>query len=334
VPVEVFEAEQTEFRRTIAAVGSLESPGTALVVGEESGVAEAVDVPEGQRVSKRHVLVRLEDTRARAAVTVARARLREAEDQLRRLQELDEANISAEAELDRAEAARDAAAGTLEEAEFRLRKTEIRAPFGGLLGLRQANPGQYLEPGDPVVTLTRTDPLRLRFAVAEAEAPEVATGQEVVGQVGRCGARFEGRVDAVDAAVDPVTRTLRVQARVPNPLAALRPGMSARVRLVVGTVPDAVVVPREALVRQGSRHVVYVLDEEDRAQRRDVTPGQFYMDRVRILSGVVAGDLVVTAGQQKLQPGAPTRPSPWTPTTNPNLTLGQEQGDCVVEAAS
>ncbi len=331
VAVQVFEAERTQFRRTLAAVGSLESPETAVVVAEQDGVVEGLDIPEGRRVPKGHVLVRLEDTRARSAVTVTRARLREVEDRLRRLRELDLAQISAEAELDQAEAERDAAAGALEEAEFRLRKTEVRAPFAGLLGLRQVNPGQYLEPGDPVVTLTRTDPLRLRFAVAESESPEVRAGQEVVGQVGRCGPRFEGRVDAVDTAVDPVTRTLRVQARVANPQGVLRPGMSARVRLVVGTVPDAVIVPREAVVRQGTKHLVYVIDGEGRAEPREVSLGQFYVDRVHVRSGVAGGDRVVTAGQQKLQPGSPTRAEPWTPTTNPNLSLGQEQGDCAAE---
>jgi membrane fusion protein (multidrug efflux system) len=334
VAVQVFEAERTEFRRTVAAVGSLESPETALVVTEQDGVVVALDIPEGRRVAKGHVLVRLEDTRARAAVTVARARLREVEDRLRRLRELDLADISSEAELDQAEAERDAAAGTLEEAEFRLLKTEVRAPFAGLLGLRQASRGQYLEPGDPVVTLTRTDPLRLRFAVAEAQAVEVETAQVVVGQVGRCGPRFEGRVDALDTAVDPVTRTLQVQARVSNPQGTMRPGMSARVRLVVGVVPDAIVAPREAIVRQGTKHLMYVIDGEDRAEAREVSLGQFYVDRVHVRQGIQAGDRVVTAGQQKLQPGIPTRPEPWTPTTNPNLSLGQGQGDCVVEAGS
>jgi membrane fusion protein (multidrug efflux system) len=109
---------------------------------------------------------------------------------------------------------------------------------------------------------------------------------------------------------------------VPNEDGRLLPGMAVRVRLVVGTIPDAVVIPQEAIIRQGTKHLVYVLDDEDRARQREVTLGTFFVDGVHVPAGVDAGDRVVVAGHQKLRPGAPTRLQPYEPTENPNLELG------------
>jgi membrane fusion protein (multidrug efflux system) len=98
--------------------------------------------------------------------------------------------------------------------------------------------------------------------------------------------------------------------------------MAVRVRLVVATIPDAVVIPQEAIIRQGTKHLVYVLDDEDLARQRAVTLGTFFVDGVHVPAGVDPGDRVVVAGHQKLRPGAPARPEPHEPTENPNLERG------------
>jgi multidrug efflux pump subunit AcrA (membrane-fusion protein) len=114
-----------------------------------------------------------------------------------------------------------------------------------------------------------------------------------------------------------------VQAALVGGDAALRPGMAVRVRLLVEQLPDAILLPQEAVVRQGTRYVVYVLDEQGHAQPRPLTLGEFFVDGVRVESGVAAGERVVVSGQQKLQPGSPVEARPWEPTRNPNVELGR-----------
>ncbi len=330
IAVQVVTATARELPRTLAAVGSLESPETTTVASEISGTAVAIDIPEGRYVKAGHLLARLDDAEAKATLSIARARLRNAEARLARLRSLRESKVSSEQALDDAVAEFDAAQGAVDEAETRLLKTKIRAPFDGILGLRQVNQGQYLDSGSPVVEITQVDPLELEFGLPQRHAADIEVDQVVLGTVGQCGQRFEARVDAIDPRVDPGTRAVRLQAVVPNEEGRLLPGMAVRVRLVVGTIPDAVVIPQEAIIRQGTKHLAYVLDEQDRARQREVTLGTFFVDGVHVPGGVDPGDRVVVAGHQKLRPGAPTRPQPYEPTENPNLALGWfgPEADC------
>jgi membrane fusion protein (multidrug efflux system) len=281
-------------------------------------------------VAAGHLLARVDDAEARAALSVARARLTNSEARLRRLRSLRASRVSSEQALDDAVAEFDAARGEVDEAETRLRKTEIRAPFAGILGLRLVNQGQYLDPGDPIVEITQVDPLEIEFGLPQRHSGELELGQVVLGTVGQCGQRFEARVDAIDPRVDPATRAVRLQAAVPNPDGKLLPGMAVRLRLIVGAIPDAVVIPQEAIIRQGTKHRVFVVDAEGRARERDVTLGTFFVDGVHVRAGVVVGDTVVVAGHQKLQAGTPTDARPYQPTENPNLELGWfgPGGDC------
>ena len=330
VVVQVVTAMASELPRTLAAVGSLQSPETTVVASEIAGTTVAIDIPEGRHVMAGYLLARVDDAEARAALSVAHARLTNARARLERLRLLRASSVSSEQALDDAVAEFDGAQGEVDEAETRLRKTEIRAPFAGILGLRQVNQGQYLDPGAPIVEITQVDPLELEFGLPQRHASELELDQVVLGTVGQCGQRFEARVDAIEPRVDPTTRAVRLQATVPNPDGKLLPGMAVRVRLVVGAIPNAVVVPQEAIIRQGTKHRVYVVDEEGRARERDVTLGSFFVDGVHVRAGVDVGDTVIVAGHQKLRAGAPTSRKPYQPTQNPNLELGWfgPDGDC------
>jgi RND family efflux transporter MFP subunit len=141
--------------------------------------------------------------------------------------------------------------------------------------------------------------------------------------VGRCELRFEGVVTAVDPRVDPRTRMVGLRAGVTKTSGELVPGMAVRVRLVVAELPAAIVLPQEAIVRQGTKHVVYTLDAKNVAEMNDVTLGEFFLDGVHVTSGITTGQSVVVAGQQKLRPGGMATPSPWQPTVNPNVNVGR-----------
>ena len=168
----------------------------------------------------------------------------------------------------------------------------------------------------------------------QSDRPVLAPQQTVIGVVGRCGPRFEGRVVAIDPRVAPATRSVQLRARVPNRDGELYPGMAVRVRLIVGEIPGALVVPQEAVVRQGTKHMVYVVDGAGLAQPHEVELGQFFVDGVHVRSGIAPGARIVVAGQQKLRPGSPIREVPYQPTQNPNLDLGRfgPLADCQAES--
>jgi len=321
-PIRIVTASARAIPSTIDTVGTLASPEPTVVAAEVPGAVTYVDIAEGQRVESGHVLARIDDAELRARVAESRARFRQAKDRLRRVRSLREQGVASDEALDDALAGHDAAQAALEAAETRLYKSQIRAPFDGVLGLRQASIGQYLEVGDPLVRLTQVDPLELVFAVPQRHATRVAVGQPVYGVIGRCEGRFESVVSAIAPRLDVATRMLRLEAKLPNPDGVFAPGMAVRVRLVVDEIPAAIVVPQEAIVLQGTKHLVYVVNGDNTAHQREVALGEYFSDGVHVVRGVADGDVVVVAGHQKLWPGAVTQPEPWRDTQNPLLELG------------
>ena len=322
MPVHVAKTAPRALPRTVSSVGGLESPEMTTVASEIAGTVVALDVPEGRRVDAGHVVLRLDDAEARAAVSVTRARLTNARERLARVQQLFGQGVASQQQLDDARSEFDAASGAHREASTRLVKHVIRAPYPGQLGMRQIDLGDYVRPGDPIVEISDTTALELRFSVPQHHVGEVAAGQTVLGIVGRCGPRFEGTVIAVDPRVDPNTRMVGIRAAVPNTAGDLHPGMAVRIRLLVAERPDAIVVPQEAIVRRGTKHLVFVVDEGGRAHPREVSIGEYFVDGVHVTSGLGAGETVVLAGQQKLRPGVAVQPVPHEPLQNPNVSVG------------
>lgn len=330
VVVQAVTLEPSEIARTLSAVGSLESPATTQISAEFAGTVVFLDIPEGQAVPEGHVLARLDNRRAGAAVTIAGARHANARERLARLRRLHAKNVISQQELDDAVAELDAAEGALADAETALGKTAVRAPFAGILSLRQVSLGAYVEAGAPLVRLTQIEPLKLIVSVPERHLAQLHAGQTVRGVAGTCENRFEGSIDVIDPYVDPATRSVRVQAIVSNRDGALRPGMAAAVKLEVGRVPDALLVPQEAIVRQGTRTIVYAIDGEGSALPQEVELGEFFADRVEVVRGLEAGQTIVAVGHQKLRPGVKLAAEAYRPVENPNLALGSSRtlGEC------
>ena len=323
MPVHTQRVSPRALPQTISSVGGLESPEMTTVSSEIAGTVVELNLPEGENVEAGHVVLRLDNTEARASVKVTRARLKNARDRLARMRQLSEKGVVSKQQLDDANSSFDAADGAHREAKTRLAKHVMRAPYPGTLGMRQVDLGDYVEPGDPVVEISDTASLELRFSLAQRFVSQIQKGQVVLGIVGRCGPRFEGVVIAVDPRVDPRTRMLRIRAAVSNDDEALRPGMAVRVRLVVATLPDALVVPQEAIVRQGTKHLVFVVDDESKAQTREVSVGEYFVDGAHITKGLESGDQVVLAGQQKLRLGSLVKPLPYEESVNPNVDVGR-----------
>jgi membrane fusion protein (multidrug efflux system) len=186
--------------------------------------------------------------------------------------------------------------------DAQLVKTEIRAPFSGIVGLRYVSPGSYLSSQTRIASLSDLDPIKLDFTVPEKYSGLLGVGDEVSFSVDGSQRSFTGTVYAVEPGVDPATRALRLRARCPNPDGALVPGAFANVDLVLRSVEDALTVPSIAVIPELGGKKVFVV-EAGVAQPRSVETGIRTETLVQITSGLRTGDLVITSGLLQLQPG-------------------------------
>lgn len=307
--VNVVTVELHHLTRTLAAVGSVESERMARLAAESSGRVVQVSIPQGEEVDEGHLLVQLDDSTERANLSIAQAVYELARKRLDRVRTLHMKNIVGQQELDEAIAAVKESEGRVAQARAAVDKTRITAPFAGRVGLSEVDPGDYLRVGDFVVRLTQVDPVTVRFSISERFLPRIAVGQPVKVIYGDCLGQIEGTVKAIEPSVDMATRAVELKAEIPNPEGVLRDGMSAIVRVQIDE-GEGIVVPQQAVVRtiQGPR--IYIVTAEKTAEIRKVRLGRYTTEWVEVVEGINAGETVITAGYQKLGPGAPVDPQP------------------------
>ena len=212
--------------------------------------------------------------------------------------------------MDNLEREYDIARARLRAVESRLADRLIRAPFDSVVGLRQISVGTLLTPGTAVATLHDDSRMKLDFSVAELQLSKIAPGQPVIARSRAYpGTVFEGEVSVVDNEVDPVTRSIRVRAILPNPDHLLRPGMLMTVE-VAASQRQALVIPEEALLPQGGQQFVMLAVDGDAglvAEKRQVRIGQRQPGQVEITDGLEAGERVITHGNFRVQAGQAVR---------------------------
>jgi membrane fusion protein (multidrug efflux system) len=318
--VEVSRVAAVALPQTITAVGSLRSDESVTLRPEIAGRITAILFDEGRPVAKGDLLVRLDQSVTQAEVRQARANLTLARAKYERAVDLAGRNFISGQAKDEARNILEIAASALALAEARLRKTEIRAPFSGIIGLRAVSAGDYVREGQDMVSLQAIDPLKVDFRVPETFLTQVAVGQSVeVALDALPGKSYEGRVFAVDPLVDAAGRAIVIRAQVRNQDTAMRPGMFARVTLITREQKDTLVVPEQALMPQGTEQFVFrVVDS--RAERIKVTTGQRRDGKVEIVAGLARDDIVVIAGQLKLRDGVLVRAANAGANGNPAAT--------------
>ena len=305
VLVEAVAATTASMPQMITAVGSLRSDESVTLRPEVAGRVVAIGFEEGRPVAKNVVLVKLDPAINAAEVLQAKANLTLAKSKYDRAVDLQkqgfisgQARDEAENNLKVMEAAEALAAA-------HLAKTEIRAPFSGIIGLRSVSIGDYVKEGQDMVNLESIDPLKVDFRVPEIYLKQVQVGQTLeVNLDALPGKTYQGKVTAINPLVDAAGRAIVIRALVKNQDTALRPGMFARVKLLTREALDALVLPEQALVPQGEDQYVFrVVD--GKAVRTKVEVGQRRDSRVEILKGVAPGDTIVIAGQLKIRDGTP-----------------------------
>ena len=301
------EAKEISFPLTVEALGTTRANESVEIRPLVSQRIVTISFLEGERVEAGRVLVELQSAEARADVASARATLAESVNQLRRARQLYETKAVSASELDQRITRRDADRAAVDASEARLADTRVRAPFAGVLGLRQVSLGSYVTPSTVITTLDDTDTIKLDFAVPETAIAQLEVGLPISARSAAWpDASFEGKVASIDTRVDPVSRTLTVRALIPNERGRLRPGMFLTVELMREDV-TALVVPEGAIVPERSRQYVLVIGEGNEIERREVRTGRRRPGLVEVTGGLAAGEIVVVEGTQKARPGRPVR---------------------------
>jgi membrane fusion protein (multidrug efflux system) len=292
----------------VSAIGTLRPNEEVQIRSELSGRVDTLAFREGTRVARGDLLLKINDEELRARLALATARLAIAKEEAGRQERLFADSLTSARDLNNA--LNETAAAEAEAALIRaqLGKAEIRAPFDGVVGLRNASPGMLVRPGDVIATLDDVSQIKLDFTVPEGYLAAVAPGARLEATAAAFpGEVFVGEVTQIDSRVDPVTRSATVRAIIDNDDRRLIPGMLMIVE-VVRELRDSPAVPELAVTRQADLAFVYVVEEGERGavvSRRDVVTGARRDGMVEITDGLKLGERVVSKGVHRLRAGAP-----------------------------
>ncbi len=290
--------------RVYEGVGSAQAWESIEVTAKETGVIETIHFAQGQKVKAKQLLLSLDTTELRAEVAVAQAQHDQAMLEAKRAKRLIKTKSISFEEHDRLLAELRAAQARLQAAQARLQDAIIRAPFAGVVGLRETSPGALIEPGMLITTLDDISKIKVLFSVPEVYLAKLKVGLPLTATTAAyAGSTFSGSITAIDSRLDAQTRSIRVIAELPNTTGQLKPGLFMTLKLPLDEKQNAVLVPEEALFSQGRKQFVYKLDNNT-AVLQEVNIGQRLVGKVEILSGLNLGEQVAIEGVQKLSDGA------------------------------
>jgi RND family efflux transporter MFP subunit len=311
--VETAVASAGPLPRSITAVGSLRAVRQVTLTPEVGGRVIAIHFHGGGRIAAEMPVVDLYSKPQQAELAQNRAEETLARLQLRRSTELIRHNASSQAEVESYQAAFDRAGALVAASEAAIAQRTVRAPFSGVLGVRNVDLGQYLNPGDAIATLTDLNELFVDFAVPQRYLNDILVGQTVeVAADAIVERRFTATLETVEPQIDRSTRNVVLRARIANNEQQLRPGLYVTATLSVAPEKDVVTVPETAVVANASTKTVFAIrdigvDGEGHVEQVVVETGRRVDNRVAILSGLTDGDVVVTSGQLRLSPSLRVR---------------------------
>jgi len=310
VGVETAKVSASGFQDDVAAVGSLKSNESVVLRPEIAGRIAAIHLREGMPAAKGAVLVALDAATQAAELRQAEANLALSQANFKRTEDLYQKKFVAERARDEAAANLKVLEAAVALAQAKLQKTQIRAPFAGIVGIRNVSVGDYVKEGQELINIEDIGSLKVDFRLPESYLSRLQKGQAVeLSSDALPGQTFKGVLDAIDPLLDASGRAISLRARLANPDLKLRPGMFVRVRLAFGGERQGLSVPEEALVPAGNDNFVFRV-AAGKAQRVMVKIGQRRGATVEIAEGLKVGDEVVTAGQLKLRDGVPVKAVP------------------------
>lgn len=319
MPVETVEVRITDSEQLLQAVGTLASNEAVMVVAEIPGRIEKISFQEGKAINQGQLLIKLDDSVLKAEFDRAEAGRALSEKNYQRSEALFKDNAISEIERDEAYAKWQLDEATTRLAKAQLDKTVIKTPFAGTLGLRNVSVGDYIQPGQPLVNLEDVAQLKVNFSVPEKYSALVKVDQRFTVTTDAHGDRvFAGEVYAINPLVEEKSRSLVLRGKIDNKQGSLRPGQFAQVKLVLSIKADSIFIPEQALIPQPAIKMVFkVVDGV--AQMVPVRTGERRNGWVEVVDGLVAGDVVITGGHQKIGPGSPVHVVPADPSLFPPL---------------
>ena len=324
-------AKRETWPSTLNVIGTAQAIQGVTVNADLPGTVAKINFDSGKSVHAGDVLVELDTRQERAQLAAAESDRDLARINYGREQQLVKEGVVPRTEFDNAFAQQKSTEARVGEIQATIDRKTIRAPFSGILGIRQINLGQYLAAGQSIVSLQSLNPIYVNFGVPQQEAQRVQIGRTLhVTSDDLPGVQFPGRVTAVDSVVDQTTRNLQVQSTLENPKAKIRPGMYVQVQVGVGASRDVISLPASAIAYAPYGNSVYVVSQMKDPQGKEykgvrqqfVTVAGTRGDQVAVVSGLNAGDEVVSSGAFKLRNGAPvvvnnTVQPPNSPKPNP-----------------
>ncbi|MFQ3172287.1 MAG: membrane fusion protein (multidrug efflux system) [Oleispira sp.] len=296
------------WQRSIQSIGDIRAINGVRVANELPGVVTAVLFESGKRVKKGEILIRLNSDIEQAALATRQAEAQFALKEFQHNADLISKQAVSQIAFDKTKAAKDTAIARVQEAEARLGKKVLRAPFDGVLGLRLVDVGEYLFVGTPIVEINMLNPILVQYTLSEKELAGVGIGDPIEVTVTATGSDvFKGRVTAINSSVNTETRTVQLRAELLNLQQVLKPGMFATIRTLAESVQKVVAIPNTALSFNTYGNFVYILNENEKGQlvteRRTVETGATRNGMTEVKRGLKLGERIIATGLLRLRAG-------------------------------
>jgi membrane fusion protein (multidrug efflux system) len=302
--VVLFEVKQSEIIESLEALGSARAAESVILTVSVTEKVSKITFKQGQLVKKGQVLLTLANDEELAQFNVAKIELAEQKREYKRIESLVKQKSISGSELDRLQSSIDTARARIAQAEATLRDRVIKAPFDGLLGLRNVSVGALLTPGDQITTLDSVANLEMDFDLAEIYLPRISVGQTINAlSVAYPELMFRGEIVTLDSRVNPNTRSIKVRAKIQNKDALLRPGMSLTLDLI-DQQRVTKMLPEESVFMRANKHLVYKVSPEMIVSEQAIEIGIRQNGQVEVLSGLEVGNKIVLQGLLKVKTGS------------------------------
>lgn len=302
LPVSVRVVQPQPLEDAIRTTGTLLANEEVELRSEISGKVTGIFFKEGSPVKKGDLLVKINDADLQAQLQKLQFQTKLAEDREFRLRQQLAADLTSQEQYDIALNNLNGLRADIEVVETQVARTEIRAPFDGFVGLKYISDGSYLSPAIKVASLLSIHPIKIEFSIPEKYAREVHTGNKISFTIQGSDGDYSGSIYAIEPKIDPVTRTLQVRALSPNPQRTLFPGAFADVQLIISEIPNALLIPTEAVIPELNGKKVFLF-RQGRAASVPVETGIRTPEEIQIVQGIAAGDTVITSGILQLRQG-------------------------------
>lgn len=302
LPVEAIVIEDEVLDNNLRATGSLRANESVVLRSEVSGPIETIYFSEGQRVKKGQLLVQLTDDEIKAEIEKLRHTRKLNESVESRQKQLLAKEAISQEEYETAQTTLNTIIADLRLKQVQLDKRYIRAPFDGIVGLRNVSEGSYLTPSDNIATLYSINPIKIDFSVPGKYASEVNVGDKISFTIDGVEETYTGNIYAVEPQIDPQTRTLRIRALSDNKKAKLLPGQFAKIQLTLEEYENTLMIPTQAIIPEMEGIKVFVY-QNGKAVSRQIETGIRTADKIQVLEGLSHGDTVITTGTLQMRPG-------------------------------